>query len=35
VTSVKALNLANRAVMQHVLGDVLKRQGVAEVAFGF
>jgi len=35
VTSVKVLNLANRAVMQHVLGDVLKRQVVAEVAFGF
>jgi hypothetical protein len=35
VTSVKILNLANQEVMQHIFGDVLKRQVVGEVRFTF
>ena len=34
-TSVKVTNLANQEVMQHVFGDVLKRQVVGEVRVGF
>ena len=35
VTSVKLTNLANAEVMQHIFGDVLKRQVVGEVRFSF
>jgi iron complex outermembrane receptor protein len=35
VTSVKATNLANENVMQHIFGDVLKRQVVGEVRVNF
>jgi meiotically up-regulated gene 157 (Mug157) protein len=35
VTSVKALNLANKDVMQHIIGDVIKRQISFEVRFTF
>ena len=34
-TSVKVTNLANQEVMQHVFGDVLKRQVVGEVRVSF
>jgi len=34
-TSIKGTNLANQEVMQHVFGDVLKRQVVGEVRFRF
>jgi iron complex outermembrane receptor protein len=34
-TSVKGTNLANQEVMQHIFGDVLKRQVVGEVRFRF
>jgi iron complex outermembrane receptor protein len=35
VTSIKVTNLANEDVMQHVFGDVLKRQVVGEARFTF
>jgi hypothetical protein len=35
VTSLKATNLANREVMQHIFGDVLRRSVVSEVRFSF
>jgi outer membrane receptor protein involved in Fe transport len=35
VTSIKVTNLANQEVMQHIFGDVLKRQVVGEVRFTF
>jgi hypothetical protein len=35
VTSVKVTNLANREVMQHIFGDVLRRSVVSEVRFSF
>ena len=35
VTSIKVTNLANEEVMQHVFGDVIKRQIVGELRFGF
>ena len=35
VTSIKGINLTNRQVMQHIFGDVLKRQIVADVRFSF
>jgi outer membrane receptor protein involved in Fe transport len=35
VTSIKITNLANKEVLQHVFGDVLKRQVIGEVRFGF
>ena len=35
VTSLKVTNLANQEVMQHIFGDVLKRQVVGEVRFTF
>jgi hypothetical protein len=35
VTSVKVTNLANQEVMQHIFGDVLKRQVVGEVRLSF
>ena len=34
-TSLKVTNLANQEVMQHIFGDVLKRQIVGEVRFEF
>ena len=34
-TSLKVTNLANQEVMQHVFGDVLKRQVIGEVRVGF
>jgi iron complex outermembrane receptor protein len=34
-TSVKVINLANQDVLQHIFGDVLKRQVVGEVRFAF
>jgi iron complex outermembrane receptor protein len=34
-TSIKVTNLANQEVLQHIFGDVLKRQVVGEVRFGF
>jgi outer membrane receptor protein involved in Fe transport len=35
VTSIKFTNLANQDVLQHIFGDVLKRQVVGEVRFTF
>ncbi len=35
VTSIKTTNLANKEVMQHIFGDVLKRQIVGEARFTF
>jgi iron complex outermembrane receptor protein len=35
VTSVKFMNLANEEVLQHIFGDVLKRQVIGEVRFTF
>ena len=35
ITSVKFTNLANQDVLQHVFGDVLKRQVIGEVRFTF
>jgi outer membrane receptor protein involved in Fe transport len=35
VTSVKATNLANKEVMQHIFGDVIRRQIVGEVRLAF
>jgi len=35
VTSIKVTNLANEEIMQHVFGDVIKRQIVGELRFGF
>jgi iron complex outermembrane receptor protein len=35
VTSLKITNLANEEIMQHVFGDVLRRQVIGEVRFGF
>ena len=34
-TSIKATNLGNQEVQQHIFGDILKRQVVGEVRFGF
>ena len=34
-TSIKATNLANQAVQQHVFGDILKRQVVGELRVQF
>jgi hypothetical protein len=34
-TSLKVTNLANQEVMQHVFGDVMKRQVVGEARFRF
>jgi hypothetical protein len=34
-TSIKGINLANQQVMQHIFGDVLKRQFVGEVRATF
>ena len=35
VTSLKVTNLANEEVMQHIFGDVMKRQVVGELRFSF
>jgi outer membrane receptor protein involved in Fe transport len=35
VTSIKATNIANSEVQQHIFGDVLRRQIVGEVRFAF
>jgi iron complex outermembrane receptor protein len=35
VTSVKVVNIGNAEVQQHIFGDVLRRQIVGEVRFGF
>ena len=35
VTSIKVTNLANQEVLQHIFGDVLKRQVVGEARFTF
>ena len=35
ITSVKGTNLGNQQVMQHIFGDVLRRQVVGEVSVGF
>jgi outer membrane receptor protein involved in Fe transport len=35
VTSLKVTNLTNKEVMQHIFGDILKRQVVGEVRFTF
>ena len=35
MTSVKATNLANQEVMQHIFGDVLKRSVVGELRVSF
>ena len=35
VTSIKGINLANQQVMQHIFGDVLKRQIVGEMRIAF
>jgi outer membrane receptor protein involved in Fe transport len=34
-TSIKLTNLGNQQVQQHIFGDILKRQVVGEVRFGF
>jgi outer membrane receptor for ferrienterochelin and colicin len=34
-TSIKVVNLGNQEVQQHIFGDILKRQVVGEVRFGF
>jgi outer membrane receptor protein involved in Fe transport len=34
-TSIKVTNLGNQEVQQHIFGDILKRQVVGEVRFGF
>jgi hypothetical protein len=34
-TAIKAINLGNEEVQQHVFGDILKRQIVAEVRVNF
>jgi hypothetical protein len=34
-TSIKVTNLGNQDVQQHIFGDILKRQVVGEVRFGF
>ena len=35
VTSVKATNIGNSEVQQHIFGDILRRQVLGEVRFGF
>ena len=35
VTSLKVTNLGNQEVQQHIFGDILRRQVVGEVRFGF
>jgi iron complex outermembrane receptor protein len=35
ITSLKVFNLTNRAIMQHIFGDVVKRQIVAEARVAF
>jgi hypothetical protein len=35
VTSLKIMNIGNSEVQQHIFGDVLRRQIVGEVRFGF
>jgi iron complex outermembrane receptor protein len=35
VTSIKVNNLANKEVMQHIFGDIIKRQVVGELRFTF
>jgi hypothetical protein len=35
VTSLKINNLANSEVQQHIFGDIIKRQVVGEVRYGF
>jgi len=35
VTSLKITNLANSEVQQHIFGDILKRQVIGEVRYGF
>ena len=35
LTSVKVSNLANRDIRQHIFGDVIKRQVLAEARFSF
>jgi len=35
VTSIKIMNIGNSEVQQHIFGDVLRRQVVGEVRFGF
>jgi outer membrane receptor protein involved in Fe transport len=35
LTSIKFLNLANREVLQHIFGDVMKRNVIGEVRFTF
>lgn len=35
VTSVKVTNLANEEILQHIFGDVMRRQVVGEVRFAF
>jgi len=34
-TSIKVVNLGNQEVQQHIFGDIMKRQVVGEVRFGF
>ena len=34
-TSIKAVNLGNQEVQQHIFGDILKRQILGEVRVGF
>ena len=34
-TSIKAVNLGNQEVQQHIFGDILRRQIVGELRFGF
>ena len=35
VTSLKLTNIGNQEVQQHIFGDILRRQVVGEVRFGF
>jgi hypothetical protein len=35
VTSLKLTNIGNQEIQQHIFGDILRRQVVGEVRFGF
>jgi len=35
VTSVKAMNLFNEEIRQHIFGDILKRRVFGEIRLGF
>jgi hypothetical protein len=35
VTTLKLTNVANQEIQQHIFGDILRRQVIGEVRFGF